>query len=283
MIASRARSSARWVLQSVPGVAMRTKLIAERLALARTAPVPLAGSTALRRAADLPRLEDARVDRAWASARAEIAAFTLPDGTGGMNPGDRRAVYYLAALLRPSSVLEVGTHIGASTVHLCAAMREHSPSPNRRLLCVDVRDVNDPGSRPWREYGASHSPRETTARLGCAGFVQFVARPSLEVLREAGETFDLVVLDGDHSARAVYLEVAAALRLVAPGGVILLHDYFPDLRPLWRNGAVIPGPWLAMQRLRAEGLDALVHPLGALPWPTKDGSSITSLAVLLRA
>jgi hypothetical protein len=64
--------------------------------------------------------------------------------------------------------------------------------------------------------------------------------------------------------------------------VILLHDYFPDLKPLWSNGRVIPGPWLAIERLKREGAPLTVKPFGALPWPTKLNSNNTSLALLLR-
>ena len=38
------------------------------------------------------------------------------DDEGGVNPGDRRAIYSLIHYLKPISVLEIGTHIGASTV-----------------------------------------------------------------------------------------------------------------------------------------------------------------------
>jgi len=60
--------------------------------------------------------------------------------------------------------------------------------------------------------------------------------PSLDYLAGCAQTFDFIFLDGDHAARTVYQEVPAALRLLNSGGVILLHDYFPNLRPLWSNG-----------------------------------------------
>jgi hypothetical protein len=45
---------------------------------------------------------------------------------------------------------------------------------------------------------------------------------------------------------------------------------------------VVPGPFQAIERLRAEGAPLKVLPLGALPWPTKLGSNMTSLALLCR-
>jgi len=81
----------------------------------------------------------------------------------------------------------------------------------------------------------------------------------------------------------VYREIPVALRLLNPGGVILLHDYFPDVKPLWSNGVVIRGPFAATERLKAEGARIEVLPLSELPWPTKLGSSVTSLALLVGA
>ena len=72
------------------------------------------------------------------------------------------------------------------------------------------------------------------------------------------------------------------LKLLKENGVILLHDYFPNLQPLWSDGGVIPGPWLAVNRLKEEGADLSAIPLGMVPWNTKLNSHYTSLALLTR-
>jgi hypothetical protein len=74
-----------------------------------------------------------------------------------------------------------------------------------------------------------------------------------------------------------------ALGLLNPCGAILLHDHFPGLAPLWPDVPVLPGPYLATQRLAAEGAPLTVAPLGPLPWANARGSHATSLALLLRA
>jgi predicted O-methyltransferase YrrM len=119
--------------------------------------------------------------------------------------------------------------------------------------------------------------------MGLAGNVKFVARSSLDFLADPGEDFNLIFLDGDHSAPTVYREIPAALQRLSPGGLILLHDYFPGGRSLWPGDPVIAGPWLGIERLRREGAKLQVLPLGDLPWPTKLGRSVTSLAVVVRA
>ena len=69
---------------------------------------------------------------------------------------------------------------------------------------------------------------------------------------------------------------------VTPGGFILLHDFFPGLQPLWPDGKVIDGPQRAVRGLQRAGWPLEVLPLGDLPWPTKLGTSKTSLALLGR-
>jgi len=222
---------------------------------------------------------------AWQRAEVELARFAIPDGTGGVNPGDRRAIFHLVHHFRPVSVLEIGTHIGASTVHIATALSllagTHGAEPH--LVSVDIADVNDETLMPWRKYGGQISPADMISALGCERWVRFVTGTSMDFLSTCDQKFDLIFLDGDHSAHTVYREVPAALKRLNPGGIILLHDYFPNLKPLWSNGALIPGPYLAIERLRKERAGIQVLPLGILPWPTKLGSNATSLALLLGA
>ncbi len=230
----------------------------------------------------------------WQEAQKEIESLGITPDAHGVNPGDRKALYYLVRHLRPKSILEVGTHIGASTVHLAAAMRgprarfggdaaRHDLAELYRLTTVDVRDVNHPVAGPWRQFGCGMSPEGYIARLGCEDMVTFVTAKSLEFLAACTQTYDLIFLDGDHSAPTVYQEVSAAAGLINPGGLILLHDFFPGHKPLWSNGVVQPGPSLATGRLQAEGNRIDVVSLGKLPWPTKLDSNFTSLAVLGRS
>jgi len=229
-------------------------------------------------------LGDPALDAEWPAVARELERFEITSAAGGVNPGDRRALYYLVRGLGPRRVLEVGTHIGASTVHIAAALRANGGRPEERpsLITVDILDVNDPVTRPWERYGSHFSPAAMIEKLGMADAVRFIARPSLEFLSETTEPFDLIFLDGDHGAATVYRELPAALRRLRPGGIVLLHDYFPRGRALWPGESVIAGPWLGVERLRREGAALSVLPLGKLRWPTKLGSTVTSLAVVAR-
>ena len=95
--------------------------------------------------------------------------------------------------------------------------------------------------------------------------------------------FGIIFLDGDHRASTVYKEIPVALKCLEDGGVIILHDYFPNLEPLWKNQMPIAGPFLAIQRFIDEGVGFNIIPFGELPWSTKFGSNFTSLAILAKS
>lgn len=216
----------------------------------------------------------------WEADHAAIkAVFGEGDQYGGINPGDRRALYYLVGTFKPERVLEIGTHIGASTLYLARAMR----SIGRGIATsVDVLDVNAPDG-PWKKAGLSSPPKDLVRRLECSDHVEFMTQASLDVMKAARGKFDFIFLDGDHSAKAVYLELAAALPILRPEGVILLHDYYPNGKPLFPDRITRTGPYRAMQRVQNECPAISVEPLGELPWPTKQGTNVTSLALVTRS
>jgi predicted O-methyltransferase YrrM len=227
----------------------------------------------------------AELNSEWQQVERTMAAVKFGGGSGAVNPGDRRALYYLARALQPRSILEVGTHVGASTSMLALALRRMqgaAPANKPRLVTVDIAEVNDPVRGEWRRIGCSQSPAELMRTIDCQDLVTFVASPSIPYLRSSKEKFDLIFLDGDHAATTVYQEIPDALELLNTGGAILLHDYFPDHAPLWSDGAVVPGPDLAVARLRREENSIVVQPFGGLPWPTKFDSNVTSLALVSR-
>lgn len=223
------------------------------------------------------------IKRAWDVVAPELQNFEIADGNGGVNPGDRRAIFYLVKYFKPRSVLEVGTHIGSSTIHIAAAL--HAGIENKEpgnLVSVDVRDVNDPIAKPWLQHRTKYSPIEMINKMGLGSLVEFVTSASLDYMAGCKQRYDFIFLDGDHAAKTVYQEIPAALALLEKSGLILLHDYFPKLNPLWSDGAIIPGAFLAADRLMTERTQFKVLPLGTLPWPTKLKSNTTSLALLVR-
>jgi predicted O-methyltransferase YrrM len=246
--------------------AVRLSLLSERFdpsRLLRTTRLPLA---------DLFTNRDA--EACWAEDSAVIERlYGTSERAGGVNPGDRRALHHLVSFLGPMRILEIGTHVGASTVHIAMAAKR----TGGRVTTVDITDINAEDG-PWRRAGLPASPRDLCAQLGCQ--VEFKEAGGAAYLRSSTESFDLIFLDGDHSAPAVYTELALAMARVAEGGIIVLHDFYPD-GPFFHDELAINGPARAVRRALREVAGFIVLPLGGLPWPTKRGSNMTSLAVVL--
>ncbi len=223
---------------------------------------------------------DEKATRHWPEDHGSIAeAYGNIDRYGGVNPGDRKALYHLVHFLQPKKVLETGTHIGASTLHIAAALKRSGKKPY--VQTVDILDVNDPQGA-WKKLGLSNKPSDYAKRLELSELIQFHTSDSCHFMRKSMDKFDLVFLDGDHAAASVYREVECALELLNPNGLILLHDYYPGGCPIFPDGQVIPGPFQALERIRKESPDITVLPLGELPWPTKQNSRMTSLALIAR-
>jgi len=224
----------------------------------------------------------------WPAAQQELNRLMERDASaargkteGALNAGDRRALYHLVRARRPANVLEIGTHVGSSTIHFAAALRANAvEGAVGRLRTVDIIDVNGPDA-PWARRGMAHSPRQMVEALGMGEQVTFQAADSNDFLLTCEDSYDFVFLDGSHAAKDVYNEVQLVQRCLRPDALILLHDFFPDGRPLWPDSRALPGPWLAYSRLRREGAPVEVIPLGDLPWPTKLGSHRTSLAIMV--
>ena len=217
---------------------------------------------------------DTAIAAAYAEDQPTVAAlFGDVDKFGGVNPGDRRAIYFLIMALKPRNVLEVGTHIGASTIYIAAALKRLNAGG--KLTTVDVIDVNYPEHGSWKKVGMSKSPTNFAAELSLLNLIQFHTGPSLEFMRRTNQRFDFVFLDGDHAASTVYQELGAALPLIHRESVVLLHDYCPDAKPLHVHCATEAGPFFALKRVRNENPEIEVLPLGELPWPTKLGTNIT--------
>ncbi len=223
---------------------------------------------------------DPSIEQSWQADHETLsAAIGAKNLMGGVNPGDRKAIYFLIAGLQPKKILEVGTHIAASSFYIAAASARNSG----HLTTVDIADVNNAPDAPWREAGYQMSPADYAEKLNFDDRIQFVQSPAVDYMLKTNDRFDFIFLDGDHAPDAVYREVSAALNILAPGGVILLHDYYPYAKPLWQDGNIISGPFRALKRITNENNALKVMPLGDLPWPTKQGSNKTSLALVLRA
>lgn len=224
----------------------------------------------------------AEITQIWDQDAAQITEiYGNDDNYGGVNPGDRRALYYLIMALKPQNALEVGTHICASTLHIACALKQLNE--NGAITTLDIVDVNHPQTGPWKSVGLPKSPETYAQDLECRALINFKIGPCQDFMKSTDQRYDFIFLDGDHSAKSVYEEMSCALPLLNEGGVILLHDYYPGGKALYPDGGTITGPYKAMERIKAENPSISVLPLGALPWPTKLGTNLTSLALVVKS
>jgi predicted O-methyltransferase YrrM len=126
-------------------------------------------------------------------------------------------------------VLEIGAAYGYSTVLMAQVALE--------VVSVDPHEVH-------------HSFDRIKANLrgqGVSGRVVIRRGTSAEILPQySPEAFDLVFVDGDHTAAGVGYDLAEAQRLVTDDGVLAFHDWneetCPDVRPTleaWRHPSYI--------------------------------------------
>lgn len=132
-------------------------------------------------------------------------------GVRTVTPGCGAALRLMAAACSAKSVVEVGTGTGVSGLWLLRGMR-----PSGVLTTIDVESEYQ---RIARKIFAE--ARFTPSRT------RIITGRALDVLpRLADNAYDLIFVD--HDATEYSTVVTAALRLLRPGGVVLLGDAFAD-------------------------------------------------------
>lgn len=124
---------------------------------------------------------------------------------------------------RPGVVLEIGTCHGGTLYLWCQAAR-----PDACVLSLDL---------PEGEFGGGYSPRRSALYRAFAQAPQTLhllradshAPATLQEVRRvlAGRRVDFLFIDGDHTYAGVRQDFELYESLVAPGGLIALHDVHP--------------------------------------------------------
>ena len=137
-------------------------------------------------------------------------------GCGAVSPGTGALLGVLAAALRATAVVEIGTGAGVSGLWLLRGM-----APEGVLTSIDTEAEHQ---RAAKEAFAEAGIRPTRART--------ITGRALDVLpRLTDGVYDLVLADGEPLELAEHVE--QALRLLRPGGVLaiahaLAEDRVPD-------------------------------------------------------
>lgn len=161
-----------------------------------------------------------------------------PDTVKGfLHPEEGARLYELARTLAPAGpCLEVGSYCGKSTLYLGAGCRD----AGQLLYAVDHHRGSEE-HQPGEEY---HDPelvdpasgrfdslrafRDTLARADLEQTVVPLVTSSALAARHWNTPLALVFIDGGHSREAALTDYRCWAAHVQPGGVLAIHDLFPD-------------------------------------------------------
>lgn len=156
---------------------------------------------------------------------------------GFLNPIEGEALYHAALeCARRGPCLEIGSYCGKSTVYLGTACQRAGAV----LFAVDHHRGSEE-HQPGEEY---HDPqlydpaaglmdsfrafRATLRRAGLEDTVVPVVAPTRVAARQWATPLSLVFIDGGHSLEAALVDYRAWSTHVVPGGILAIHDIFPD-------------------------------------------------------
>ncbi len=158
---------------------------------------------------------------------------------GFMPPEQGVALYEEAAALPPSldgPLLEVGGYCGKSAVYLGAA----AAAAGRVLFSVDHHRGSEENQEGWEfhetdlvdpEVGMLDTLphfRRTIHDAGLEGTVVAVVGDSPVVARHWATPLSYLFIDGGHGEEPARLDYEGWTPHVAPGGVLAIHDVYPD-------------------------------------------------------
>lgn len=160
----------------------------------------------------------------------------LMAGVPGFMPDDEGGALHAAALAAPAGTwLEIGTYCGKSTLILAAAAR----TVGAQVVTVDHHHGSEENQPGW-EYHDKAMVDARTGRLDTlptfrrnlddhlADVVSPVLATTQLVARWWTVPVQLLFLDGNHTEEVAQHDFHAFARHVVPGGLLLVHDVFPD-------------------------------------------------------
>jgi len=133
-------------------------------------------------------------------------------------------------------LLEVGTYCGKSAIYLGAAARLSGST----LFTVDHHRGSEENQAGWEhhdptlvdaEFGLMDTLpvfRRTIARAGLEDEVVAVVGRSATVARHWRTPLALLFIDGGHGEEPAHTDYESWARWVAPDGLLMIHDVFPD-------------------------------------------------------
>jgi predicted O-methyltransferase YrrM len=148
---------------------------------------------------------------------------------GMTNPKDYVALSAIALHYRPNRIFEIGTYLGVTSDFFLSLL------PDSRVVSIAYENPQAGLSGPvfnnseltHEQIGSGVSDERRDRYTQLYGDSHKLDAPSL--LKEYGQ-FDLVLIDGDHSAQGVSMDTTLAQKVLRHAGVICWHDANPKPR-----------------------------------------------------
>ena len=131
-----------------------------------------------------------------------------------------------SAASKVTRILELGSWKGRSTAALAEGLKDG------QIICIDtwrgsdnerVQDIAKKDGDPiWVEFSHNHAQNLATGKVKA---LRMTTLQGLAHLARVDCKFDLIFIDADHRYEAVKADIAEALKILAPGGVLCGHDY----------------------------------------------------------
>ncbi|MFF2086236.1 class I SAM-dependent methyltransferase [Nocardia sp. NPDC058176] len=164
--------------------------------------------------------------------------FALAEQTVGFMPPEEGHALYTAAreYAGDGTILEIGTYCGKSTVYLGAAARETGAG----VVTVDHHRGSEEHQPGWEYHDTTlidpvtgvfdtlTAFRRTMIRAGLTDTVTAIVGSSSAAARIWRTPLRMLFVDGGHTEEAAQRDYDNWVHWVAGGGLLAIHDVFPD-------------------------------------------------------
>lgn len=140
----------------------------------------------------------------------------------------------LVRRVRPKTIIEVGTFLGASALHMAKLTRQLGLKT--QILCIDdfrgwpgfldkFRDIKMVNGDVLLMHQFMQNVVYANATESVL-FMPFSTASALDKLCEWGVFGELIEVDAGHDFHSAWTDINKAYKILRPGGVIFGHDYF---------------------------------------------------------
>lgn len=141
-----------------------------------------------------------------------------PEASGYSGWGIRNTLFSLILSLRPKRVLEIGSHIGAASVVMGAALRANGFG---RLDCLEPSDTYFPILQSFIQKARLHEYVKPHKALSTDFWTSGIA----------DEDYQLIYLDANHSYSHVRFDLDLCYEILVDNGIVVLDDTSAERSP----------------------------------------------------